>query len=51
MPKVKFVQISYAESQNEMGGTSELFALDDKGRIWQQLQEGWRLVESPDEPS
>lgn len=54
--KVKFVQISYSESLSDSSGSSDLFALDDKGRIWTEKYDmdlkkvAWKMMENPDEP-
>lgn len=63
MPKVKFVQISYSQSESEMGSSSDLYAIDDKGRVWtfytrqydldgkERSPASWELLcPNPDEP-
>lgn len=47
MNKVKFVQVSTALSSDGMWSSEYV---DDKGRIWERGAQGFKLIESPDEP-
>ena len=48
MPKVKFIQIAYGESQGPDGHYSyQLMALDSEGTVWWRNGDRWTAIESP----